>query len=161
MFVSFNTSSIPGGAGYPWGPYNFPIGGNQGVPAANLSDPVDKWAIKFELSVAHPWNGGALCFESGFAGGSYIARYEPWQISASRSAESSTKGWQTKPFLCSFGAEDPTLGKGKGASVASLSSLLGASGNTGLSIYLNNFSTAATTTGFYAVFHNVGVVKIK
>jgi hypothetical protein len=162
MFVSFNTSSIPGDAGDPWGPYNFPVGGNQWVPAANLSDPVDKWAIKFEISVAKPWNGGTLCFESGFAGGSYIARYEPWQISASRTAESFTRGWQTVTIpLTAFRAADPTLGKGKGASVTSLTSLLGASGNTSLSIYLHNFSTSATTTGFYAAFDNVRVVKIK
>jgi len=162
MFVSFNTSSISGGDGESFGPYNFPIGANQWVPAANLSDPVDKWAIKFEISVAKPWNGGTLCFESGFAGGSYVARYEPWQISATSTAAFSTKGWQTVTIpLSSFRAADPTLGKGKGASVASLTSLLGASGNTGLSIYLHNFSTAATTTGFYAAFDNVRLVKIK
>jgi hypothetical protein len=162
MFVSFNTSSIPGGAGDPWGPYNFPIGGNQWVPAANLSDPVDKWAIKFEISVAKPWNGGTLCFETNFAGGSYIARYEPWQISATATAAFSTKGWQTITIpLSAFRAADPTLGKGKGASVSSLTNLLGASGNTGLSIYLHNFSTSATATGFYAAFDNVRVVKIK
>lgn len=162
MFVSFNTSSIPGGAGDPWGPYNFPIGGNEWVPAANLSDPVSSWALKFELSVAKPWNGGALCFESGFAGGSYIARYEPWQISATSTAAVSTKGWQTITIpLSFFRAADPTLGKGKGASVSNLASLLGASGNTGLSIYLHNFSSSDTPTGFYAAFDNVRVVKIK
>ena len=162
MFVSFNTSSIPGGAGDPWGPYNFPIGGNQWVPAANLSEPVDKWALKFELSVSKPWNGGTLCFESGFAGGSYIARYEPWQISATATAAVFTKGWQTITIpLTAFRAADPTLGKGKGVSVANLTSLLGASGNTSLSIYLHNFSTSDTPTGFYAAFDNVRVVKIK
>lgn len=162
MFVSFNTSSIPAGAGDPWGPYNFPIGGNQWVPVANLSDPVDNWALKFEISVAKPWNGGTLCFESGFAGGSYIARYEPWQISATSTAAVTTKGWQTVTIpLSAFRANDATLGKGKGASVVSLTSLLGASGNTSLSVYLHNFSTSATATGFFAAFDNVRVVKIK
>jgi len=162
MFVSFNTSSIPGSAGDPWGPYNFPVGGNQWVPAANLSEPVNNWALKFELSVAKPWNGGTLCFESGFAGGSYIARYEPWQISNTATAAVLTKGWQTITIpLTAFRAADPTLGKGKGATVANLTSLLGASGNTSLSIYLHNFSTSDTPTGFYAAFDNVRVVKIK
>lgn len=162
MFVSFNTSSIPGGNGDPWGPYNFPIGANEWVPAANLSDPVSNWAMKFEISVANPWNGGTLCFESGFAGSSYIARYEPWQISATGTAAFSTKGWQTVTIpLSSFRAADPTLGPGKGASVSSLTNLVGATGNTSLSIYLHNYSTAATTTGFYAAFDNVRVVKIK
>lgn len=162
MFVSFNTSSIPAGDGQSYGPYNFPIGANEWVPVANLSDPVGNWAIKFELSVAHPWNGGTLCFESGFAGSSYIARYEPWQISANATAAVSTKGWQTITIpLSSFRSADPTLGPGKGVSISSLTNLLGATGNTGLSIYLHNYSTAATATGFYAAFDNVRVVKIK
>lgn len=162
MFVSFNTSNIPAGDGQSFGPYNFPIGANEWVPVTNLSDPVGNWAMKFELSVAQPWNGGTLCFESGFAGSSYIARFEPWQISANATAAVSTKGWQTITIpLSSFRAADPTLGPGKGASVSSLTNLLGASGNTGLSIYLHNYNTAATTTGFYAAFDNVRVVKIK
>lgn len=162
MFVSFNTSSIPGGDGQSYGPYNFPIGANEWVPVANLADPVNSWAIKFELSVAQPWKGGTLCFESGFAGSTYIARYEPWQISATGTAAFSTKGWQTVTIpLSSFRAADPTLGAGKGASVSSLSNLVGATGNTALSIYLHNYSTAATTTGFYAAIDNVRVVKIK
>jgi hypothetical protein len=162
MFVSFNTSSIPGETGDSWGPYNFPIGGNQWVPAANLSEAVGNWALKFELSVSKPWNGGTLCFENGFAGGSYIARYEPWQVSATATAPFTTKGWQTVTIpLSSFRGADATLGKGKGASVASLTTLLGASGNTSLSIYLHNFSTSDTPTGFYAAIDNVRVVKIK
>lgn len=162
MFVSFNTSSIPAGDGQSFGPYNFPIGANEWVPVSNLSDPVGNWAIKFEISIAKPWNGGTLCFESGFAGGSYIARYEPWQISANATAAVTTKGWQTITIpLSSFRAADPTLGPGKGASVSSLANLVGGTGNTGLSIYLHNYGTGATTTGFYAAFDNVRVVKIK
>lgn len=162
MFVSYNSGIMQSGDGTSYdGSHNFPIGANEWVPAANLSDPVNNWAIKFEISVAHPWNGGTLCFVSGFAD-SYMARYEPWQISASKTAAFSTKGWQTVTIpLSSFRAKDATLGDGKGVSVPSLANLLGSTGNTGLSIYLHNYSSGATETGFYAAFDNVRVVKIK
>jgi hypothetical protein len=133
------------------------------MPTANLSDPVGDWALQFEMSVgdAKPWNGGTLCFTSGFAG-NYVARYEPWQISASSTKAFTTKGWETVTIpLSSFRAEDTKLGIGEGASVASLTDLLGSTGNTGLNIYLHNFSTTATTTGFYGAFDNIRVVKIK
>lgn len=162
MFVAYNTGVMQSGdGGASDGKYNFPIGANQWVPTANLSDPVDNWAIQFEISVAHPWNGGTLCFVNGFAG-NYIARYEPWQISASSTAAFSTKGWITVTLpLTAFRAADPTLGVGKGASATNLTNLLGSNGNTGLSIYLHNFSGSATATGFYAALDNIRVVKIK
>ncbi|MCH5686276.1 glycan-binding surface protein [Niabella sp. W65] len=80
------------------GKYNFPIGENQWVPVANLSDPVDSWAIQFDISVARPWNGGTLCFANAFAG-NYVARYEPWQVAASRTAPSQPGDGQRLPCL--------------------------------------------------------------
>lgn len=162
MFVSYDKGVMKAGDGAAFdGAYNFPIGANQWVPATNISDPVGNWAIQFEISVAHPWNGGTLCLVGGFAG-NYIARYEPWQISAASTAAFTTKGWTTVTIpLTSFRASDPTLGDGMGTSVASLTDLLGSTGNTSLSIYLHNFKTSATETGFYAAIDNVRVVKIK
>jgi hypothetical protein len=162
MFVFYKTGIMKSGDGTSSdGTYNFPIGANQWVPAANLSDPVGNWAIQFEISVAKPWNGGSLCFVSGFAG-NYMARFEPWQISASSTAAFSTKGWRTVTIpLTAFRASDPTLGDGKGASVTSLTNLLGSTGNTNLSIYLHNYSAAPTETGVYAAIDTVRVVKIK
>jgi len=162
MFVSYKSGIMQSGDGTSSdGTYNFPIGANEWVPTAKLSDPVSNWAIKFEISVAHPWNGSTLCFVSGFAS-NYMARYEPWQISDTKTEAFSTKGWQTVTIpLSSFRSKDATLGDGKGASVTSLANLLGGTGNTGLSIYLHNYGTSATATGFYAAFDNVRVVKIK
>ncbi|MCU7552118.1 glycan-binding surface protein [Chitinophagaceae bacterium LB-8] len=164
MFVFMDKASMKAGDGNSggWGnPYQFYMGENQWMPAANLSDPVGNWAIKFEISVARPWNGATLNLVSGFAS-NYIARYEPWQISASGTAAYSTKGWQTVTIpLSSFRAADPTLGEGKGASVSSLANLIGSTGKTSLMIYLHNYGTAATKTGFYGAFDNVRVVKIK
>ena len=164
MFLFMDKASMNAGVGSSggWGnEYQFYMGENQWMPVSNLSDPVDNWAIKFEISVAKPWNGATLCLVSGFAG-SYIARYEPWQISASGTVAYSTKGWQTVTIpLSSFRAKDATLGEGKGASVSSLANLIGGTGKTSLMMYLHNYGTGSTATGFFGAFDNVRVVKIK
>jgi len=164
QYVFMDKTSMKSGAGSSGGwanAYQFGVGANQWIPVANLSDPVENWAVQLEISVAKPWNGATLCFETGFAG-NYVARYEPWQVTASTTKDFSTKGWQTLTIpLSSFRGEDTKLGKGKGASVSSIINLIGSTGNTSLSIYLHNFGNSPTSTGFYGAFDNVRVVKIK
>ncbi|CAN5518157.1 hypothetical protein BH11BAC3_BH11BAC3_24020 [soil metagenome] len=162
MFISYDKGVMQSGEGAASdGSFNFPIGENQWVPTANLANPVGNWAIQFEISVSRPWEGATLCFVGGFAG-NYIARYEPWKISATRTAPFTTKGWETVTIpLTAFRAADPTLGDGMGASVPGLTSLLGSTGKTNLNIYLHNFKTSATATGVYAALDNVRVTKIK
>ena len=148
MFMSINEASLAAGAKG----NSIPIGGAQWVPTANLNDPVSNWAIKFEVNIPKPWNGGSIAIQSGFTS-SYTARYEPWQI---------TKGWRTVTIpLSEFRAKDATLGEGKGASITKLTDLLGSTGNTGCTVFINNYGSSATTTGFYGGFDNFRVVKIK
>ena len=138
-----------------------PMGDAQWVPTANLNDPVSNWAIKFEINIPKPWNGGAVCIKSGFTG-SFIARSEPWQISSNATANYSTKGWITVTIpLSEFRAKDATLGEGKGTSITKLTDLLGSTGKTGCTVFINNYGTSTTTTGFYGGFDNFRVVKIK
>jgi len=161
VFIYLKTDPLGAGKGG-YSDYGTSLSNNQWVPTANLSDPVGNWAIKFEMSVPSAWNGGTLCFTTGFAGSSYVARYEPWQVSSSATADYTTKGWQTVTIpLSSFRASDPSAGAGKGASVASLTALLGTTGNTSLTIYVYNFNTSSTKTGFYGAFDNIRIVKIK
>jgi len=148
MFMSINEASLAAGTKG----NSIPIGGAQWVPTANLNDPVSNWAIKFEVNIPKPWNGGSIAIQSGFTS-SYTARYEPWQI---------TKGWRTVTIpLSEFRAKDATLGEGKGASITKLTDLLGSTGNTGCTVFINNYGSSATTTGFYGGFDNFRVVKIK
>ena len=138
-----------------------PIGDAQWVPTANLNDAVGDWALKFEVNIPKPWNGGSVCIKSGFTD-SYVARSEPWQITSTSTAAYSTKGWITVTIpLTEFRAKDAKLGEGKGASVAKLTDLLGPTGKTGCTIFINNYGTSTTTTGFYGGFDNIRVVKIK
>jgi len=129
------------------------------VPTENLNDPGTSWALKFEINVKKPWKGGTLCIKSKNA--DYMARYEPWQISSSKTISYTTKGWQTVTIpLSEFRAKDATLGEGKGNPITKVLDLLDpASGNGNLLLYIHNYSTAATETAFDGAFDNFRVVK--
>jgi hypothetical protein len=45
--------------------------------------------------------------------------------------------------------------------VATLAELIGPTGNTGCSVFIENYGSSATTTGFYGGFDNFRVVRIK
>jgi hypothetical protein len=151
-----------GQGGSDWNGHAFQIAENQWIPTGNLSDPVDSWAIKFEMSIAKPLNGVSICIRTDFAGDSYLFRYEPWQISASTTKNFSTKGWITVTVpLTEFRAKDDKLGLGRGASVSSLTKLVDNNGKTKLKIFAKNFGATKSATGFYGAFDNIRVVKIK
>lgn len=135
------------------------INAGQWIPAANLSDDPANWALKFEMNVPSAWNGPTLAIKSGVGGTLY--RYEPWST-ASGPVAFTSKGWVTITIpLSSFRTNSATLGDGKGAPITNLTTLVGASGSTELYLYMHNFSTAASETGYYAGFDNMRVVKIK
>ena len=160
LFPFLSRGVFAGGEGGNWWETGTRIKANQWMPASNLSDPVGNWAMQFEMSVPHPWNGVTLCFTTYFDG-NYLARFEPWKISASGTAAYSTKGWQTVTIpLSSFRKKDPTLGEGMGDPVTTLANLLG-TGNTGLNIVLKNYGTTPSATGFYGAFDNFRIVKLK
>jgi len=134
------------------------IGNVQWLPTANLADPISTWVLKFEVNIPHPWKGGTLCIKS--ASGDYMARVEPWQISSTSQAAYSTKGWQTMTIPFSeFRKNDAVLGDGKGAPITNLTALLGSTGLSNLVLYMHNYSSRPTETGFNAAFDNLRVVK--
>lgn len=149
-----------GGEGNTWSSYAIRMDAKQWVPAANMNDAIDNWAFKFEMNIPQPWNGASIVIESGDA--TYICRWEPWQTSATTTAAYITKGWQTItiPFSA-FRKKDATLGDGKGASITKFVDLLGPTGNSACNVWLKNYSTSDTPTGFYGAFDNLRVVKIK
>lgn len=159
-FQVLKTNPLIAGEGNTWSSYAVRIAGTQWIPAANLTDPISNWALKFEVDVVNPWNGGTINIQS--SDGVYIARWEPWQVSATATAPFKTKGWTTVtiPFSM-FKAKDATLGDGKGASMAKFIDLLGTSGNSECLVFIKNYGTSDTPTGFYGAFDNFRVVKIK
>jgi len=149
-----------GGEGNTWSSYAIRMDAKQWVPAANMNDAIDNWAFKFEVNIPQSWNGASIVIES--ADATYICRWEPWQTSATTTAAYTTKNWKTItiPFAA-FRKKDATLGDGKGASMTKFADLLGPSGNSACTVYLHNYSTDDTPTGFYGAFDNLRVVKIK
>lgn len=143
----------------------FPLGnsntGNHWVPVENITDPPSSWALQFEMSVPQPWNGGTLYIETQFAGDSYVARYEPWEIPGSNNTVAfNTKGWETVTIpLTAFKSKVNELGDG--VSITQISDLLGPTGASSYNMYLENFGTSSTATGFYAAIDNIRCVKIK
>lgn len=159
QFVAKKTDILKGGEGSAsWPPtYEIPFDGEQWIPTADLSDAPGDWAFKFDVSVPKGWKGGTMNFVTGVGG--YIARWEPWQSSP---VSYSTKGWVTVTIpLSSFRAPDPALGDGMGASVSKLVDLVGSTGKTSFTLYIHNYSSSPTATGFYGAFDNFRVVKIK
>jgi len=160
QFMSINNPVLAGGA-----KLDIPLGnsntGNHWVPVVNITDPPSNWALQFEISVAHPWNGGTLYFETTFAGDSYVARYEPWKIPGSNVTKAFiTKGWETVTIpLSAFKSTVNELGDG--VSITKISDLLGPTGAGPYNFYLKNFGTSPSATGFYAAFDNIRCVKIK
>jgi len=135
------------------------LGNYEWVPAANLNDPADYWALKFEINVKKPWNGGTLCIRTDKA--TYLALYEPWKVSANQSVIFTTEGWQTVTIpLSTFRLAHATLGDGRGEPVAKVSDLLDvATGKTYLALFIRNFGNTRTATSFEAAFDNFRVVK--
>ncbi len=160
LYMVLKNGILISGEGNTYSNYAILMNAAQWVPTANLNDPIGNWAFKFEVSIPQNWNGGTIDILS--SDNTYIARWEPWQVSAATTLAYKTKGWTTVtiPFAA-FRKTDPTLGEGKGASMTKFSDLLGSTGNSACTIYIHNYSTSATATGFYGAFDNLRVVKIK
>ena len=160
MYIYFNSPVLDGGASK-YAPLGAINAGDKWMPAENLTDPVENWGLQFEISVAHPWDGGTLYIRTEFAGDSFVARYEPWKIPGSNKTRAyKTNGWQTVTIpLSEFRSKVNELGDG--ISAERLNQLLGGTGVSSYDFTLKNFASFKTTTGFYAAIDNIRVVKIK
>ena len=160
LYMVLKNGSLAPSEGNTYSNYAILMNGAQWIPTANINDPVENYAFKFEVSIPNSWNGGAIDIMS--ADQTYIFRWEPWQISATATAAQKTKGWITitVPFT-EFRGTDAKLGEGRGSSLTKFVDLLGASGNSKCTVYIHNYSTSATATGFLGAFDNLRVVKIK
>jgi len=153
MYIELKSNVLSGGAGDDGNAIRIGDAKSGWFPTANLNDPGNSWALKFEINVAKPWKGGTICIKS--SNDKCIARYEPWQVSSARTSAYTTNGWQTVTIpLSAFHFAD-------GSSIAKVSDLLDpASGKGNLTVYLHNYGTAATETSFDAAFDNFRAVKL-
>lgn len=125
------------------------------VPEANVSDPLNNWAVKFEIYVADDWNGGTLFISSEH--NDYRAFYEPWKGAGGTTAPYSTDGWRTVSFpLSAF-----YKGWGGDEAAASIADLIGDTGVSAIAIQTMNIGSQTTATGLNAAIDNIRVVKIR
>jgi len=133
------------------------MGGSQWVPTADIDSSLSSYAVKFELSVpkSTPWTNGSIYVAVNYSF-TYIALYTPWKTSTGSTSPFTTNGWQTVTIpLSNFRTNN-----GTGTQVASITDLVGASGNNGMNIwYINDGSTPVTA--FTAAIDNIRVVRIK
>jgi hypothetical protein len=128
----------------------------QWVPSASLSDPVSNYAFKFEISVQGEWNGTSIFIIKDYSW-NYLARYEPWKDANGNRFTYTANGWRTVTIpLTMF-----RTGNGLGTAAASLTSLLGSSGNGQIIIYTTNDASSPTPTGLNAAIDNIRVVRIQ
>lgn len=130
--------------------------GTQWVPVDSLNVPVGDYALKFEVNVPGPWNGGSIFVVKDYST-AYVGRYEPWKDANGDTFNYSTSGWQTVTIPLSMFLTN----NGTGVAATSLQDLLGSSGSGSVHIWLINNSPSAMATGFNAAFDNIRVVKIK
>ncbi len=130
---------------------------SQWVPTAAIDSSLSSYAVKFEISVpkSTPWNTGSIYVAVNYSF-TYIALYRPYLNSAGKVTPFSTTGWVTVTVpLSNF-----LTNNGTGTPPASISDLLGASGNNGMNIwYINDSSNSVAA--FTAAVDNIRVVKIK
>lgn len=132
----------------------------------NLKESPSSWVLKFEINVPDNWEGGTLAIRT--SNSDYIMRYEPWQISESKTGPYKTSGWTTVtiPFTA-FRKSDSALGAGKGAPLTNIKDLFTESSVVNglvkgeMFVCLRNYSATDTKTKFKAAFDNFRVVKIK
>lgn len=130
----------------------------QCIPAANLKDLPENWAVKFEMSVPNPWNGASLCITTDVNG--YMCRFEPWSTPTGP-ADWKTKGWVTVTVPLSAFRANTAAGDGKGAPISDLTKLFGPTGTSHMFLYMHNYGTGPTEKGYYVGVDNVRIVKIK
>jgi len=150
----FSASNMAAHDGSWWAHPGVNMGSNQWVPASDISNSPTNYAVKFEISVpaSTPWTNGSIFVAVNYSF-NYIALYRPW----AKDGSFTTTGWQTVTIpLSTFRPNNGTGDPG----VASISALVGASGNNGMNIWFMNDGDTPVTS-FKAAIDNIRVVKIK
>lgn len=125
------------------------------VPVANLSEPVDNYALKFEVYAKDAWKGGSLFIDRNY-GWTYICRYEPWLTNP----EFKTNGWKTVVLPLTMFKTKANNQDGTGDPASNLTTLLGAGGTGGINVYVINAQNSPLASFDIAV-DNFRVIKIK
>ncbi|WP_423126939.1 glycan-binding surface protein [Gaoshiqia sp. Z1-71] len=156
-------TGILGAGDFSWwgGGRSLNINSVQWVPVEELDQPIANYAVKFEMNIAGEWNGVSLFILKDY-NWAYVARFEPWKISETKTTNVNTSGkWMTVTVpLTEFRTKKDNK-DGTGDSASSLTQLLGASGAGAIEFFTVNAGSAPTPIGLRAAIDNIRVVKIK
>lgn len=161
-FMALNVPVLAPGGGADWNTAIRITGGNAGAwfPSEdNLNDAASVWALKFEMNVSENWNGGTLVIRT--SNPDYMVRFEPWQVTPTRTEDFKTEGWITVTVpLNAFRRNDASLGDGRGDAITTVDQLFNQGTITSdLLLYLFNYGTTDTKTRLRAAFDNFRVVR--
>lgn len=162
-FLTLHTGVLASGGGADWNTAVRITNSDAGVPwftsTSSLEDEASEWALKFEFNVPEDWEGASLCIKTSNA--NYMVRYEPWQISPTKTQPVKTEGWTTLTIpLNAFRTNDTAQGDGKGTPATKVKDLFNMGSTSGvLLIYVHNYGSEDTETVFHAAFDNFRVVK--
>ncbi len=158
-YVVFQFSDVNAGDTSWWdGKRALLLGAAQAVPAAKINDPIDNYAIKFEIYVSTPWQTGNLNLNNA---SSYSYAYRPWIVNGKRTPFTTT-GWTTVTVPFS------SFKKSDGTAATKLTDVMNSDGTLALNIYYYNDPTNATSPetqgihmdNFAAAVDNIRVVKM-
>jgi hypothetical protein len=155
-------TNVNGGDGSWWnGGRSLHTNSVQWIPASNVSDPLDNYALKFEISLKTPWSAGKLLIVKDSKFDTYQVLLSPWLNADGSTTTVTTNGWQTVIIpLTSFKAKDGSGNYAMGSVVPSLKALVGDTGAGSFDLmFLNTGSTAIAN--FDMAIDNIRIVKIK
>lgn len=157
-YGTMNSSALNAGDFGWWnGNRSFNTNSGQWVPVANLSETLDKFAVKFEINVTAAWNGASIYILKDY-NWTYVARYEPW-LNNGTAGNFTTSGWQTIVMPLSKFKKKANGQDGTGDPAASLTALLGAAGKGSIHFFLVNSGTVKSTDVTTAI-DNIRIVRI-
>jgi hypothetical protein len=160
QYLTLQTSILGVGEGNNYSSYALRMNANQWVPNSHLGDSTGNWALKFECDVPQAWNGGTFTIQG--PNTAYTAYFQPWQVSSTVTAPFTTDGWTTVTIpLSAFSTATAPPPGGSGSPVPTLTDLVVSSLSGDLIIWIENYSSNPTSTGFYGAFDNFRVVQIK
>lgn len=161
-YAVLNNPVLNAGDGTWWGwERSINTGAGQWISTDDLNLNVDQFALKFEINVPGVWNGTSVLILKDY-NWNYVARFEPWKISETKTTNITTDGkWMTVTIpLNEFRGKKDNI-DGTGDQAASLTELLGATGSGAMLIYTTNSGSTPTATAFRGAIDNIRIVKIK
>lgn len=130
------------------------------VDSTKLADPIDSWAVKFEINVPDKWNKGTTLFVTSEKN-DFRASFRPWRVSDNETIDFTTNGWETVTILLSEFHTGWDIDSDDAELATSISQLLDSGGKAEFAIYTMNVTDEESTTGLYAAVDNIRIVKIK